>query len=434
MSTGGAGGSSGGYPECTTSKECQLIADCCNCLSMPIGSAAPFCSAGECFASNCEVRSVGASDVACIAGRCTFSRTCNTAGVTCTIPIPVCPAGQANLIVGTCYSGGCVPVEDCSDVGSCDVCKAGGLSCVTFQTRPPSYHCVSTPPQCVANPTCACMGLCNGVMSCLAPDSTTLTCQCPRLTRLFGRAIDQPIATIAPAKAKELYLGLTGAVDSRMNTLAEAKTFFQFAKARGTPVHPLEGVKGEGRRHYGKAKLSRDEARKFLAKCLELASSGREKQRVAAVAAAMPLVFGLRASEVTERQVRDLDDQGAILRVTRAKSRAGIRSLQVPDWFKPHLQALAANKQPNDLLVGHERTWLHRHVGQICEAAGVLKVPTHGLRGTHSDLALVAASTPLAVSQALGHESASTTFKHYVDANLAEQNDHQRATAALAPN
>ena len=82
-----------------------------------------------------------------------------------------------------------------------------------------------------------------------------------RLTRLFGPTIDQPIATITPAKAKELYLGFTGGVDSRMNTLAEAKTFFQFARARGiTLVHPLEGVKGEGRRHYGKAKLSCDEA------------------------------------------------------------------------------------------------------------------------------------------------------------------------------
>ena len=220
-----------------------------------------------------------------------------------------------------------------------------------------------------------------------------------------------------------------------MNTLAEAKTFFQFARARGiTLVHPVEGVKGEGRRHYGKAKLSCDEARKFLAKCLELAGGGGEKQQVAAVAAAMPLVFGLRASEVTERQVRDLDDQGAIPRVTKSKSRAGIRSLQVPDWFKPHLQALAKNKQPNHLLVARDRTWLHRQVGQICEAAGVPKVSPHGLRGTHSDLALVAASTPLAVSQALGHESVSTTFKHYADVNLAEQNDHQRATAALAPN
>jgi hypothetical protein len=49
-------------------------------------------------------------------------------------------------------------------------------------------------------------------------------------------------------------------------------------------------------------------------------------------------------------------------------------------------------------------------------------------------LALVAASTPLAVSQALGHESVRTTFQHYVDQNLAEENDHQRATSALAPN
>jgi hypothetical protein len=48
-------------------------------------------------------------------------------------------------------------------------------------------------------------------------------------------------------------------------------------------------------------------------------------------------------------------------------------------------------------------------------------------------LALVAASTPLAVSQALGHESVST-IRHHAYADQAEQNDHQRATAALAPN
>ena len=254
-----------------------------------------------------------------------------------------------------------------------------------------------------------------------------------RLTRLFEKAVVEPIATITPSKAKELYASLSGAVDSRMNTLAEAKTFLQFAKTRGMiQVHPLAEVKGEGRRHYGKAKLSRDEARKYLAKCLEMAE--HPEQRAEAVAAAIPLVFGLRASEVTERQVRDLDDQGTILRVTRAKSRAGIRSLEVPAWFRPHLQSLAKDKQPSDLLVGHNRSWLRRQVGRICKAAGVPEVPPHGLRGTHSDLALVAASTPLAVSQALGHESVTTTFKHYADENLAVQNEHQRAAAALAPN
>ena len=178
-STGGAGGSSGGYPECMSDTDCQLVGDCCNCMPMPKGSTAPACSTGECFASNCEARGIKTGEVACLAGRCTFSRTCDPAGVTCAIPIAACPAGQTQLIVGTCYSGGCAPVEDCLDVSSCDVCKAAGFSCVTFQTRPSTYHCVSTPPQCDANPTCACMGICSGDLSCVVPDSTMLTCQCP---------------------------------------------------------------------------------------------------------------------------------------------------------------------------------------------------------------------------------------------------------------
>ena len=34
----------------------------------------------------------------------------------------------------------------------------------------------------------------------------------------------------------------------------------------------------------------------------------------------------------------------------------------------------------------------------------------------------------------LGKESVVTTLKHYADAGLAEEGDHPRATAALAPN
>jgi hypothetical protein len=177
-STGGAGGSSDGYPECTTSADCQLVNDCCNCTSIPKGSGKPFCALMECYEARCDSRYVTGASVACIAGRCTFSQTCNPAEVSCSSPTPVCRVGQVPLIVGGCYDL-CFLVEDCSDVGSCDVCKAAGLSCATFQTLPPSYHCVSTPPQCVANPTCACMGICSGDLSCVEPDSTELTCQCP---------------------------------------------------------------------------------------------------------------------------------------------------------------------------------------------------------------------------------------------------------------
>jgi hypothetical protein len=181
-STTGAGSSTrpGGYPECETPQDCQLVNDCCNCVSMPIGRAKPSCDLLECFAARCDSRYITGASVDCIAGRCTFNQTCNPAGVLCTSPAPACRAGEVPLIVGGCY-GPCVRAENCSDVGSCDVCKAAGLSCATFQMpylSAATPHCVSTPPECAANPTCGCMGICSGVSSCVAPLSTTLTCLC----------------------------------------------------------------------------------------------------------------------------------------------------------------------------------------------------------------------------------------------------------------
>ena len=180
-STGGVGGSSGGHPECVTDADCQLFSDCCSCLSIPKDTIMVPCTPATCIATACTLTRIQASDVACIAGRCTFSRACKSAGGACPAapPTPVCPAGQALLFVGNCPGGGCAKVEDCSEVASCDVCTAAGLSCATFETMPPSYHCVSTPHDCVANPTCACMGICSGGMSCDTPNSTKLTCQCP---------------------------------------------------------------------------------------------------------------------------------------------------------------------------------------------------------------------------------------------------------------
>ena len=180
---GGVGGSSGGHPECVTASDCQLFSDCCNCVPIPVGTTMVSCMIA-CIQSSCAARGIQASDVACIAGRCTFSRACKPAAGICpsTTLTPQCPAGQAPLFVGSCPSGGCAKVEDCSEVSSCDACtgtSAGptGLLCATFQTLPPSYHCVSTPPACGTSPTCACMGICSGDLSCITQNS--LTCQCP---------------------------------------------------------------------------------------------------------------------------------------------------------------------------------------------------------------------------------------------------------------
>ena len=146
---------------------------------------------------------------------------------------------------------------------------------------------------------------------------------------------------------------------------------------------------------------------------------------------AMPLIFGMRASEITGLQVRDLDADGNILRVKGTKSKAGVRALAIPTWFRPHLLRLAEGKEAANLLVERNRTWLHRNVRAICKVAGVPVVPPHGLRGTHADLALTAAATPLAVSKALGHESLTTTYRHYANEELAREQQHVAAMENL---
>jgi hypothetical protein len=42
----------------------------------------------------------------------------------------------------------------------------------------------------------------------------------------------------------------------------------------------------------------------------------------------MALLFGMRASEITDLPVRDLDAGGTVIRIAHAKSQAGIRALQ----------------------------------------------------------------------------------------------------------
>ena len=255
-----------------------------------------------------------------------------------------------------------------------------------------------------------------------------------RLRKLFEPVLLVPLATVTPARARELFTKLEGSVDSRRNILNQARTFCRRSKENEwTDSILLADVKGEGKRHCGKQKLTVDESRKFLAACLDLAASANPKKQTEGVGAAMALVFGMRASEITSLQVRDLDAGGTIIRITHAKSQAGIRTLQVPEWFRPHLQRLAEGKEPTERLVGHDRTWLHRNVRAICRKAGITEAPPHGLRGTHADLALLAAATPLSVSKALGHESLTTTYRHYADEGITQSREHERAVEFLAP-
>lgn len=201
-------------------------------------------------------------------------------------------------------------------------------------------------------------------------------------------------------------------VDYHRNTLVEARSFLKWCvvKKKWIPENPLDGVEGVGKRRHGKEQLRVDEARRWLAKAVKFADDGE----AGAVAAMMTLLMGLRASEITLRVARDVDDGGSLLWIPSAKTKAGKRTVQVPELLRPYLLELAKHKRPEQLLFGkHCTQWPRLWVQRICRAAKVPVVTAHGQRGLHATLAVSSGITAHAVAAALGHESFRITAQSY---------------------
>jgi integrase len=140
----------------------------------------------------------------------------------------------------------------------------------------------------------------------------------------------------------------------------------------------------------------------------------------------------MRATEIITRAVRHLDAKGTILRVTEAKTEMGNRALMIPGALQPLLAKLAHDKKSDDLLFGGQtRYWVLRAVKRCCEAAGVKVVTAHGLRGTHAMIAREVGVSGVLLAKALGHESESTTTRHYAGAGAVENASINRVVAAL---
>ena len=190
-------------------------------------------------------------------------------------------------------------------------------------------------------------------------------------------------------------------------------------------AEPFADIEIAGRRSKGKDQLDRiDDARRWLGTALSLGSDGD----AGATAAATALLMGMRASEVTDRLVRDIDDEGQVLVIPHAKTRAGIRRLRIPGMLQPLLAALATGKEQGERLFGAEanRYWLRLAVRRICRVAKTPIIGPHGLRGTHATLAVQAGVTGDAVAAALGHESFAVTAGHYAKPEaVASARTHQ---------
>ena len=262
-----------------------------------------------------------------------------------------------------------------------------------------------------------------------------------RLVALFGDGAVS-LLDLRPRRAQEMYDELVdegGAVDTHHGCLVSAKAFGKFILARGwVTENPFAKVEPVGKKSRGKDQLRVDEARMFLAHCLRSWDEERDRSAIAAV---LPLLLNLRASEVSQLVARDVDDRGRMLWVAEAeaKTEASRRRALVPPLLIGALVELAAGPAtPEGHLFALEtgqpatRHWVSYHVRRHMADAGVTVVTTHGLRGTHATLATVEGVTGAAVARAMGHsDGGRTAARHYVDSGAAADAQVGRVADAL---
>lgn len=262
-----------------------------------------------------------------------------------------------------------------------------------------------------------------------------------RLRALFADASATSLIDLSPKKAQALYDALVDrgvATDTHRGSLISGRAFGKFCTRKGwLRADPFKDVLPVGRKSRGKEQLRIDEARKFMRYCHR---AWREKKDRGAVAGLLSLMFSMRATEVSQLVVRDVDDNGRVLRIAEheAKTEASRRAAKVPANFVPILRELAANPATDD---GHlfanekgepaDRQWVYYHVKRHLKSAGVPTITVHGLRGTAATIGSVATSGAEVMSAALGHEDTEITKAAYIDAGELADAASQRVADLL---
>lgn len=213
-------------------------------------------------------------------------------------------------------------------------------------------------------------------------------------------------------------------VATRQMWLMVAQNFFSWLLSqKKVAVNPFVGFKIVGKANRGKAQLRIDEARKFT----ETACYLYERGLRFALAPVIAISMGLRASEITRRVVRDVDDGGKLLWIPFGKTDNARRKLDVPEPLQPLLTDLVAGQEPMAPLFGVNRRgkpWrrqdLHELVRAICRLAGVPVVCPHSLRGLWATMAVRSGAACDAVARTLGHSSFRITAKHYAKPEAIE--------------
>lgn len=228
--------------------------------------------------------------------------------------------------------------------------------------------------------------------------------------RAFLQDVSLPLAHLTPQVAKEWYGARVAdtRTDTHRNELALVRRAAEWWVTQGWILdNPFAKVVPVGRRHRGKPQPRIDESRVLVKVALD-------EGTVEGLAVTTTFLLGLRASECTDRIVRDVDDMARILWIATSKTEAGRRQMVIPEMLRDRILTLCYRKSPLDRLWGDvDRHWLGYHVRRLCQKAGIPVVSPHGLRGLHATIAVAGMSADQ-VARSIGHTSADITRRHYL--------------------
>jgi integrase len=261
----------------------------------------------------------------------------------------------------------------------------------------------------------------------LRPGSiTTLRFRLKAITRVVER--DRLLSAVTPVAAAEMYAARVAKVkaDTHRGELAAVTAMFAWCVKKGwLRANPFSGVEKQGRKARRKEHLRFDEARAFRDAAISDAHDG-------GLAAAMALLMGMRASEIVNLHVRDIDDDARVVWIFGAKTEAGDRHLEVPDDLRARLRSKVKGRDAIERVFGDaDRRWLIYHVHRICDLAKLgRKVSPHALRRTTS--ALGAEVMPIgAIAAMLGQRGEAVNRRHYQPTNSEERRVVGAALRAL---
>lgn len=241
-------------------------------------------------------------------------------------------------------------------------------------------------------------------------------------------AEDRLLVSLTVPMAQKLYRQRTEeiAVASHHNELGYARHFIKWCVEQGwLRLNPFMEVRPTGKPNRGKPKLRINESRLLYQTLIA-------DESLQATAVLTAFLLAMRASEVVERKVSELDDDGRLFWITNGKSRAAEREIEIPEVLRQRLLVHTQGLGPNDYIFGSmTRQTLYKATVRLCAKAGVSKITPHGLRGSAATQRVRDGRGIRDVAEYVGHADEGRTLRQHYLGGGAEESARGRQLVEL---